>query len=160
MMTYKSTALYEAHFMIWWNSFSRRLLVVTPKRSSQICTRIFTRVPDQYRTLKRLQRNPPKNLAVFLSHIETMLYNKLLFWNVLLSPSDQSNCSNVFLNDLCHQFFDCYVMGNEYLIKFVYGHSEFFCLECVIANPFLWFTSRRLSVRYLLLQSHSSTSIL
>ena len=59
-----------------------------------------------------------------LSYRVPLLYNKLLSWDVLPSPGDLSNCGDVSINDLGHQIFDCYEMGNEDLIRFVYGLSE------------------------------------
>ena len=59
-----------------------------------------------------------------LSYRVPLLYNKLLSWKVLPPPGDILNSSDVFLNDLSHQIFDCYVMGNEDLIRLVYGLSE------------------------------------
>ena len=59
-----------------------------------------------------------------LSYRVPLLYNKLLSWDVLPSPGDLSNCNDVSINALGHQIFDCYVMGNEDLIRFVYGLSE------------------------------------
>ena len=46
-------------------------------------------------------------------------------------------------------------------IRSVYGFSESYliCLECIIADPFFWFSTRRFPVRELLFQSHYFLSL-
>ena len=49
------------------------------------------------------------------------LYNKLKNWGVLQSQSDIALLSNDSLKSLGHELFDNYIMGNEDVVRSVFG---------------------------------------